>query len=343
MEPRRLKSVGSFYGLMCCCLAVYGLLTAPAVSAAGLEQKLVAKALKGRALARASALGEAQALSAPNAAYDFVSIDAPGAAATVAYGINDAGLIAGYFFDSSSNFHGWLQQRGVPKVHDHPQALDTVLGDPNNAGIVIGNFGDAAQHVVLLDAETGTWTPLPDIPNLQINLGDGINNRGIGTGVACAGNFVTVIFANCVSWTWDGRAYSFFQHPDASIANGGTTANGINDRNQVAGYFTDASAINHGFVKDGDDFSTIDVPGATNTFGFDINDRGEVVGYYIDQGGIFHGFVERNGNFATVDFPGATQTLINGNDARGDLAGAWFDANSVEHGFVALKRDSDSE
>jgi hypothetical protein len=281
-------------------------------------------------------------IASPNAAYTFVTVDVSGAPATNAYGINDAGLISGYFFDASSNFHGFVQRDGVVKVHDYPQALDTALGDPNSAGIVIGNFGDVAQHAVLLDAETGAWTLLPDIPNLPVNLGDGINNRGIGTGVACAGNFVAALFLTCVSWTWNGSAYSFFQHPDASLANGGTSAQGINDRNQVAGSFTDANAVNHGFVKDGDDYRTIDVTEATNTFAFDVNDRGETVGYYIDASGVYHGFVEQHHSITTVDFPGATLTLIFGNDARGDLAGAWYDANFVAHGFVALKRDDDS-
>ena len=94
--------------------------------------------------------------------------------------------------------------------------------------------------------------------------------------------------------------------------------------------------MNHGFVKDGDDFTNIDVPGATNTYAFDINDRGETVGGYTDAAGVSHGFVERHGKFTTVDVPGALVTQIFGNDARGDLAGVFVDSNGV-HGFVAFK------
>jgi len=343
MNPMQLESIRRSGKAIACVLAVGGWLAAPAASAAGLEQKIAAGALKARALVHSSATAAIapQASSAPNAAYDFVTVDVPGAAATNAYGINDAGLISGYFFDANSNFHGFVQRDGLATTHDYPGALDTVLGDASNAGIVIGNYGGSAQHAVLLDAELGTWTTLPDIPNLPVNLGDGINNRGVGTGVACAGDFVSLTFVNCVSWTWNGNGYAFFQHPDASPANGGTSAQGINDRNQVAGFFTDANLVNHGFVKDGDDFRTIDVTGASNTFVFDINDRGETAGYYSDQSGNYHGFVERNRKFTTVDFPNATATFIFGNDARGDLAGAWYDSNFVAHGFVALRRDAD--
>jgi hypothetical protein len=339
MDWMRLKSVGSLGQMIGCVLALGAVMAAPAASAAGLEQRLLAKAVKAQLLARPSTMGAIapRAGAAENAAYQFVTVDVPGAAASAAYGVNDAGLISGYFFDASFNFHGFVQQDGVATVHDYPQALETALGDPNDAGIVIGNFGDVAQHAVLLDAETGTWTVLPDIAGLPVNLGDGINNRGVATGVACAGNFVTLVFLNCVSWTWNGSGYSFFQHPDASLANGGTSAQGINDRNQVAGFFTDANSVNHGFVKDRDGFRTIDVPNATNTFTFDINDRGETAGYYIDQVGVFHGFVEHRGTFITVDVPGAALTFIYGNNARGDLAGEWYDANFVGHGFVALK------
>jgi hypothetical protein len=84
----------------------------------------------------------------------------------------------------------------------------------------------------------------------------------------------------------------------------------------VVGYFTDASSVNHGFLQDGDNFTTIDVPNATDTFPFDISARGEIVGNYYDTSGISHGFSYLKRNFTTIDVPGSMQTFIQGNDLK---------------------------
>jgi hypothetical protein len=47
--------------------------------------------------------------------------------------------------------------------------------------------------------------------------------------------------------------------------------------------------VTHAFVLRKGTFTTIDVPGATNTFGRGINARGDVVGNYVDATGQ-HGF-----------------------------------------------------
>ena len=47
------------------------------------------------------------------AQYTFTTIDVPGAAnGTVAYGINDAGQIVGYYLDAAGTFHGFLATPG---------------------------------------------------------------------------------------------------------------------------------------------------------------------------------------------------------------------------------------
>jgi len=328
-----------------CWLAIAAVIVPSTTWAAGQKQRAQAAAAKSLAPAQQSSTAAPASLpqSAPAGAYEFITVDAVGELATNAYGVNDTGLVSGYFYDinylTTFSTHGFLWRDGTLTPHDFPGALETFLGDTSNAGVAIGNYGDSVQHAVLYDAHRGNWTTLPDIAGLPVNLGDGINNRGFATGVACAGDFLAV-FTACYGWTWDGEDYSLFSAPGASLANGGTSAQGINDKNQVAGYFTDANFVTHGFVKDGDDFANIDVPGASNTLVFDINDRGETVGFYIDAAGANHGFVERHGKFTTVDVPGAAGTVIYGNDARGDLAGVFFDSSGV-HGFVAFKGDGD--
>jgi probable HAF family extracellular repeat protein len=75
--------------------------------------------------------------------------------------------------------------------------------------------------------------------------------------------------------------------PDAAS----TVAFAINDRGQVAGYFTDATGAIHGFVKTGARIRQLDMPGAAATIVTALNNRGDVAGEYFDAGGARHGFL----------------------------------------------------
>ncbi len=49
--------------------------------------------------------------------------------------------------------------------------------------------------------------------------------------------------------------------------------------------------MQHGYLKDGSSFTTIDVPGATNTFAHGPNAAVQVVGLFLDSQGTYHGYV----------------------------------------------------
>ena len=70
---------------------------------------------------------------------------------------------------------------------------------------------------------------------------------------------------------------------------GGTSANGINGRGQIVGYYF-GDEPGHGFLLDSGTFTTIDVPGADSTIAFGINDRDQIVGIYT-AGGPVHSFL----------------------------------------------------
>jgi probable HAF family extracellular repeat protein len=264
--------------------------------------------------------------------YQFTTFDAPGTSDTEAYGINNPGVVPG-FYVVQGRAHGFVWRNGSLMTVDHPDARNTLLGDVNEPGLVVGNYGPFdLQHAATYDIRTGTWTTLPDVPNLPMNIGNGINPQGIAVGSAAMGN-LNVTF-NSVAWIWDGREYSFFNVPGA--AGFGTTAGGINAPGQVAGYFQDANGSFHGFLKDGSTFTQIDVPGAKDTFGYAINSRTDLAGWYVDQQGVEHGFVLSGGNFTTIDVPGSLGTLVTGINQKGELAGLWFAANAT-HAFTAIR------
>ncbi len=121
----------------------------------------------------------------------------------------------------------------------------------------------------------------------------------------------------------------------------GTQAFGINSSGEVAGFYTDANNVNHGFLRKlNGTFTKFDPTGSTNTFVIGINDKGAIPGWYYDANNVMHGFLRvRNGAITTFDAPnagtGANQGTIAGDlNDLGVIAGYYIDANNVSHGFL---------
>jgi hypothetical protein len=268
-----------------------------------------------------------------NGQYQFTTIDVPGTSDTEAYGVNNTGLVSGFYVLNGIG-HSFLWRNGTLTTVVHDPSSNTLLGDVNEPGMVAGNYGPfSIQHAAMYSIGTGMWTTLPDVPNLPINLGNGINPQGIATGSAATGSVAAP--SNSIGWTWDGKKYSFFSVPGA--AGFGTESVGINAPGTVSGYFQDVNGSFHGFLKEGSTFANVDVPGASDTFAYGLNNSGEQVGYYVDQLGDVHGFVLRAGKFTTIDVPGSLATLVTNINERGDLVGLWFDSNAT-HAFLASRR-----
>jgi probable HAF family extracellular repeat protein len=79
-------------------------------------------------------------------------------------------------------------------------------------------------------------------------------------------------------------------------------------------------------------FTTIDDPGATNTWAYGINDTGQIVGTFGNSPAA-HGFVTDGATFTTIDVPGATRTYATGINNYGQIVG-YFDDATGTHGFV---------
>ena len=100
----------------------------------------------------------------------------------------------------------------------------------------------------------------------------------------------------------------------------GTQAFGINSSGEVAGFYTDANNVNHGFLRKlNGTFTKFDPTGSTNTFVIGINDKGAIPGWYYDANNVMHGFLRvRNGAITTFDAPNAG-TGANQGTIAGDL------------------------
>lgn len=320
-----------------CCLVIGFCPSGAAAQKLDLLKRLATLSHRASAPASAAAPLEARPDSA-SAQYRFLTLSMPGAAIFAdAVGINDEGVIVGAWSDSGLNFHGALWRDQVFQQLDDPNFADTGLSGINDAGIVAGGVGSSLTfgNAVLYDIRRDNWILLPSFQGVPNNGAAAINNAGIVTGAGCGTNIL-----NCVGWTWDGHQYSAFTVPGSDAAFGGTTPSGINDKDQIVGSYDDSNGVAHGFLKDGDRYASLDVPGATFTTAFGINDRSDIVGTYVSAlDGNLHGFFLRQGQFATIDVPGVSNTLVFYINARGDIVGSFIDTTGVERPFVAYRQD----
>ena len=83
-------------------------------------------------------------------------------------------------------------------------------------------------------------------------------------------------------------------------------------------------------------FTTIDVPGASETFAEGINNSGQIVGSFnVFSTLMTHGFLDINGSFITIDFPGVTgATNAYGINNTGQIVGAFSGTGGLAQGFL---------
>ena len=74
------------------------------------------------------------------------------------------------------------------------------------------------------------------------------------------------------------------------------------------------------FNPDSNTFTSIDVPGATDTQANGINTGGQIVGTYFDPA--THGFLDSGGSFTPIEIPGATGTRAFGINTGGQIVGS---------------------
>ena len=124
----------------------------------------------------------------------------------------------------------------------------------------------------------------------------------------------------------------------------GTIPFDLNDRGQLVGISSttnpnpSAAGDTSGFLRDARGrYTTIQVPGATQTQTRGINNRGQVVGEYTDTAGGFHGFLWDKGRVVTLDRGPADAVLccsaLDIND-RGQIVAAYLDAAGAIKGVL---------
>jgi len=150
-----------------------------------------------------------------------------------------------------------------------------------------------------------------------------------------------------------GSQITTFDPQGAGTAAGqGTFAQQGLNSGTIVGYYIDADAVAHGFIRSVDDkYTLIDVPGAAGTQAFGINDKGTVVGWWFEpptpNGSVYHGYLrDKHGNLTYFDVPGAGPYQSQGSsplvviplplsiNLDGTVTGSYVDMKNVNHCFV---------
>jgi probable HAF family extracellular repeat protein len=209
---------------------------------------------------------------------------------TFATAINDSGLIAGFVQtqDIGSPYFGFTYQNGFKSLIKFPTAKSTQAFGINNAGQVVGTYVDLqnVSHGFLFSA--GIYKSIDIVINKvdpKSTMATGINTAG-----DISGTFVD----------HSSQEHGFLLHANGTLtvinyrgALNGTVVGGINDHDQLAGYFTPPTTNRStGFEWSAGTFTTLLYPSAVSTQPFGINNTQVVVGAWVTQQGNFEGFME---------------------------------------------------
>jgi hypothetical protein len=243
----------------------------------------------------------------------------PQVSQTQVTGLNDNGIVVGYFYNTNmgvqfDNQFGFFEKNGVFTEVDNPNT-PTTQPNPNPNNILIEN-------------------QLIGVNNNDIAVGFYIDASGLSHG-----------------YTYDIKSGGFSANIDdpsamsGGIVVGSTVTAAINNKGDIAGFYTNTGPTNtasviHGFVDNHGVFTTVDAPGATTTELLGLNDQGIAVGFesFTNAAGITitHGIIydTKTGTLTTLDAPnGTNSTTFNGINDKGEIVGFYTDATGT-HGLL---------
>jgi hypothetical protein len=275
--------------------------------------------------------------------YSFQTVQNPNDTAfTQLLGVNNSGVIAGYWGDGTSvPNHGFtLVLPNTFTSENFPGSVQTQVVGINGGGVTVGFYIDGAGNNFGFVDNGGTFTSVQN-PSTSgtVNQLLGVNSSGVAAG------FYTDAAGNAHGYLYQGGVFTSVTLP-VSFHAFTVTVTGINNSGAVVGFYTDTSGITHGFVDNAGTFTSYDDPnGSGNTMFLGINDGGYVVGSYVDAAGETHGLLFNSvaDTFETIDNPGASATsvfgvngtTVNGINDSGELVGFFADAAGNVDGFVA--------
>ena len=280
----------------------------------------------------------------------IISIDVPGAARTYVTGINQAGVIAGYYGAGNLGFGYLRYPDGVFTTFRVPGSPATYTGGINSEGMIVGSYTDAAGAYHGFERCVDGMIVTFDAPGAGHKSGQGTSPASINLDGAIVGSYQDPSRVNHGFLRTPDGTFTLFDAPNAGASpNEGTFPSQIDAEGVIAGFYTDAFQLEHGFLRSpSGEITSVDVPpavlpaGASGiaTFIDGLNLEGALVGstvFTLDPNPYTRAFLRKpNGEFTTFGIPGAGfyGTTFNGINSLGDIVGSYGDTRGAFHGFL---------
>jgi hypothetical protein len=267
-------------------------------------------------------------------------------------GINNRNQIAGYFGSGAAGHpnKGYVlnlsRNFSFFQNENHPFGLQTQVIGINDIGTTVGFWSNQNNANVMTNDNFGFYTwqghfhtvnfPARHNANPPVNQLLGVNDSNIAVGFYTDANGNNHGYAFSIPGHWFARV----NVPGAKSV----SASGINNRGDIAGFFTGQGGVTRGFVRwRNGQFKNLTFPGATSTMAFGINDSREVVGtYMIGTGNAAKTFGFTWSTWAgwrTINDPkGPGATTLNGINDAGDLVGFYVDSAGHTDGLLLSAR-----
>jgi uncharacterized membrane protein len=255
-------------------------------------------------------------------------LDPPGSHYSFAFGLNNTGLVVGSFVDANNVYEGFIYNGSTYKEISQSASLTQANG-VNDNNIVVGDYigMDELSHGFFLrdgqftSFDAGQGESIPDETSSTLSTYIyAINNAGNFVGYTQKQGEPAIAYISL-----NGTVKHFTFQGDY------TFAYGINNNNQIVGWFLDSHFNAHGFFRGaGGRMTQIDYPGATTTVCVGINDLNEITGYYVDTKNVPHGFIRYKGKLRTAPLPGVSG--INNSEV---FVGSYIAKNGNNYGYIA--------
>ena len=254
------------------------------------------------------------------AQFIWQTLNAPVGVDTVLNGIDNGNIVGSYYDGSAGNpfVRSFLYSSNNWTFLDVPGAIYTDAKDISGSKIV-GAYRTSntfsQQHYGFI-YENGIYTTLSE---------DWAEAYGID------GN--NIVGSNGSSFLLNNGQYDFFNSPFKTGPNVGSGATGISG-STIVGYAWGGSNPINGYIKNGSNFSLLEMPGAHSTEPQDIQGSTVVGVVYTDNTFTSSkGFLYDGTNWTLLEMPGATSTRANGIDGN-TIVGDYTDSNGVINGFI---------
>lgn len=258
---------------------------------------------------------------------------------TMAYNVNKAGTVVGFYYDSNYLAYGFLRHAdGSYTDIIYPQApTGTYARAINDAGMVVGTgLIDGWMQGWIYDPSTGGFQAI-EVPGAKATQVSAIDKHNTVLGFATIFTGETTFYVT--GFTWKKGKFKLFQVPNALY----TYPNTLNSEGQIGGSYVDAGTyVEHTFVMDAD--GTVHVIDAKNRSQhavniFALNKHGDTVGTCADfrftnWGCYYHAATAKVTQFKV---PGLDSASPFGLD-HGDITGfGYVSSTGKSQGFVIPK------